>query len=274
MANMDNITIRKRPVKDADYFCNLLEKDTDDESVTMKFATDIIPFIQQVATGHLPFAEPKSLEIEFTARGAFGICILWDGYVWKIVAPGTLKTESAAITQAIHPNIVRVVKFGTLPCGMDYLQMPYRRLGSLHSWLRRRAKQGSTAIPIHGTTVVRMLGGLTCGVARAHRNLIYHGDLKPQNILVVEVEKGMIDLEVCDFGQARRGFTDPTCRNMTVGELGGTSGYMACKYHCIDIRRSHITCFLFAIDSRTNDGVLPPHLRWDENNPCSVRKVL
>ena len=125
--------------------------------------------------------------------------------------------EARALVELEHPNIVRVVDFGTTNDGTSFLVMELAegepladalsRLGALHHGLARQfALQIGSA------------------VAAAHAAGFIHRALKPENVIVLHTPDGPL-LKLLDFGLA----------GTTGGDMGitdrhsivGTPGYMA-----------------------------------------------
>ncbi|MEO8704475.1 MAG: protein kinase [Kofleriaceae bacterium] len=130
-------------------------------------------------------------------------------------SPGATEAflAEAARTRAIeHPNVVRVVDFGTDPTTGCYLVMEHIAGESLAARLRR---DGRIAEPELRT----MFAAIADGITAAHARGIVHRDLKPANV--------MLDGEVpklVDFGIAKQ--LDGMSPRTTSGRTG-TPAYMA-----------------------------------------------
>jgi serine/threonine protein kinase len=107
-----------------------------------------------------------------------------------------------------HPHILRVHGWGTTRRGGLFLVTDYVAGGDLAAW-RRDAQPG--AVEIAGA-----VASVAEAVAAAHRQGVWHGDLKPSNVL--RHADGRVIL--CDFGLARWA-QDP-------GDVprGGTAGFL------------------------------------------------
>jgi len=101
------------------------------------------------------------------------------------------RQERQILARMEHPNIARMLDAGRTPDGMPFLAMEY-----------------IDGIPLDEYAAARHLGlkervalfhGVCSAVAYAHRNLVVHRDLKPQNILVTA--EGVPKL--LDFGIAK-----------------------------------------------------------------------
>ncbi len=101
--------------------------------------------------------------------------------------------ESRALAALDHPGIVRARDFGQLVDGSPYLVMELVNGVSLHDLSYSRLP-----FPVVWSIVDQMLGAL----AHAHARGVIHGDLKPSNVLVEEVEGAPPRIRILDFGLA------------------------------------------------------------------------
>jgi serine/threonine protein kinase/tetratricopeptide (TPR) repeat protein len=101
--------------------------------------------------------------------------------------------ESRALATLDHPSIVRARDFGQLPDGSPYLVMDMASGASLHELSHTKM-----SFPLIWSIVSQMLGAL----AHAHARGIIHGDLKPSNVLVEELEGEPPRVKILDFGLA------------------------------------------------------------------------
>ncbi len=127
--------------------------------------------------------------------------------------------EAEVLAELSHPNIVRLIKYGTHR-NRPYLVMEYLEKGLTlrdEMWRRSRAKRGFTRQEL-GHVFHQMLNGLEA----AHARKIIHRDLKPENIMLQRVVGNPAHVRILDFGIAKfvEGTTD------TKWPLGSPS-YMA-----------------------------------------------
>lgn len=101
--------------------------------------------------------------------------------------------EARALAALNHPAIVRARDFGQLMDGSPYLGMELVAGASLHD-----LSQVRLTFPVVWWIVDQVLGAL----AHAHARGIVHGDLKPSNVLVEEVEAAPPLVHILDFGLA------------------------------------------------------------------------
>ncbi|MGW0482724.1 protein kinase domain-containing protein [Nonomuraea sp. NPDC003214] len=88
-----------------------------------------------------------------------------------------------------HPNIVAALDTGTTAAGRPYIVMDFHEGGSLHS--------RAGALPPH--EVLRIGVKVAGALAAVHDAGVFHGDIKPQNILVSKYGEPAL----ADFGVAR-----------------------------------------------------------------------
>ncbi|MFC7717234.1 serine/threonine-protein kinase [Nonomuraea recticatena] len=91
-----------------------------------------------------------------------------------------------------HPNIVAALDTGTTPTGRPYIVMDFHEGGSLHTQLR-----AAGALPAN--EVLRIGVKVAAALAAVHDAGVFHGDIKPQNILVSKYGEPAL----ADFGVAR-----------------------------------------------------------------------
>lgn len=126
--------------------------------------------------------------------------------------------EAFVLSRIAHPNIIRIFEANRISdSGPDrsYVTMEYAAGGTLYSYLQARG-------PLPIELVVRFARQISAGLAAAHSQKppIIHRDVKPQNIVIVEVGEEPI-LKVADFGLAKN--IDPKLRMVSAA---GTLLYM------------------------------------------------
>lgn len=126
-----------------------------------------------------------------------------------------LVREAHALTKIDHPNIVHPLEV-VLVNDSPALIMEYIQGQPLHRW----AKQHKPDI----RTAAVLTKELAQAVLHAHQRGVIHCDLKPQNILVTNVDSKP-SLKIIDFGLAK--LSDEDWSITSSGDVLGTPAYMA-----------------------------------------------
>ena len=132
--------------------------------------------------------------------------------------------EAKAIARLDHPNILPLYTYGeetlhdTL---LTYLVMPYRKEGTLATWLRQRGK----AAPLSPAEVAPLLQQAAAALQHAHDQHVLHQDIKPSNFLIRlrSNQSERPDLLLADFGIAKLTGTTGSLSQ----SIRGTPIYMA-----------------------------------------------
>lgn len=104
-------------------------------------------------------------------------------------------TEAELLSKLDHPAILKIHRFGEED-GRPYIVMAYVDGPSLE---KRVLEQG----PLFQEDAVRMLKRIAEGLAHAHAAGVFHGDLKPRNILLPKGDPQ--EALICDFGLTGQG---------------------------------------------------------------------
>ncbi len=115
-----------------------------------------------------------------------------------IAKPDALKSfyaEAKTIAQLKHHNIVTLYDFGISPENRPFLVMDY--LGGF-SLKKVMEQNGALSFERMGPILAQIVEGL----AYAHSEKVVHGDLKPENIMLIGSEKDGEKVTLVDFGLA------------------------------------------------------------------------
>jgi len=127
--------------------------------------------------------------------------------------------EAQALATLTHPNIVRLLKYGSWnEC--PYLVMEFVENG-------QSLKQMVTDLVVRGEELglavsARILGQILDALAAAHAKGIVHRDIKPDNVMLQEVGSDKHFVRVLDFGLAKY-----VCECADTSMMSGTPMYMA-----------------------------------------------
>ncbi len=132
--------------------------------------------------------------------------------------------EAKAIARLDHPNILPLYAYGeeTLHgTRLTYLVMPYRKEGTLATWLGQRGR----AAPLSPAEVAPLLQQAADALQHAHHQHVIHQDIKPTNFLIRlrEDYPDHPDLLLADFGIAKL----MSATTSASQSIRGTPTYMA-----------------------------------------------
>ncbi|HEY6539886.1 MAG TPA: protein kinase [Ktedonobacteraceae bacterium] len=132
--------------------------------------------------------------------------------------------EAKAIARLDHPNILPLYAYGEETLNetlLTYLVMPYRKEGTLATWVRQRG----SAEPLSPAQVAPLLQQAARALHHAHRQQVIHQDIKPTNFLIRlrEDQPDQPDVLLADFGIAK--LTSATASASQ--SIRGTPIYMA-----------------------------------------------
>ena len=128
--------------------------------------------------------------------------------------------EVEVTMELTHENIIQIRDFGMTETGLLFFTMDYFPGRSLKSVIEENG-----VLPT--SRVVSILRQVALALREAHRGMVIHRDLKPDNILVEVLENGRERVRVLDFGIAKILENDDTASGLTQGNLLGTPKYMA-----------------------------------------------
>lgn len=148
----------------------------------------------------------------------------------KLVPPGEpswvekrarLMREARALVTARHPNVVELLDAGTDERGIPYLAMELLEGRPLNGLIAARRVLDPSSVAAIGLDLSRAL-------AQAHRQGIYHRDVKPGNVFITRGEDGEERVKLIDYGIAgMEEAISGEVRITSVGAVLGTPEYLA-----------------------------------------------
>jgi len=140
--------------------------------------------------------------------------------------------EAKATASLSHPNILKVIDFGTGERGQPYLVMEYLNGVSLSDLID---DEGSIA-PL---LVAEIIAQAAAGLLHAHGKGVVHRDIKPSNLMIIGSVYERFTVKIVDFGLARPQNNETTSKITTTGEVFGSPAYMSpeqCRGETVDHR--------------------------------------
>ncbi|MBU8921555.1 MAG: serine/threonine-protein kinase [Bacteroidales bacterium] len=130
------------------------------------------------------------------------------------------EAERQALALMDHPCIAQVYDAGSTPAGRPFFAMEYVKGVSITEYCDKR-KLGTEKR-------LRLFMRLCEGVQHAHHKAVIHRDLKPNNVLVTEIDDKPVP-KIIDFGVAKATSAPLTDKKMHthIGQLIGTPEYMS-----------------------------------------------
>ncbi len=131
------------------------------------------------------------------------------------------RREALAASLLQHPNVVRVLDFGS-HADTFYIVMDLVEGLSLNGWLQQLEAPPSLA------QVGSLVGQLLEVLDLAHEQGVVHRDVKPENVILDRDERGRLVARLTDFGLARLRNPRLATQSMTREDyVAGTPGYMS-----------------------------------------------
>lgn len=128
------------------------------------------------------------------------------------------KREAEVASRLHHPNIITVFDFGRTSDGLCYCVMEYLAGESL----RQRVRSSG---PMTLREAVAVTEQAAQGLGHAHHQGVVHRDMKPQNIMLAEVD-GRLFVKVLDFGLVKAAQGGDEEQLTSTGQILGTPQYM------------------------------------------------
>lgn len=158
------------------------------------------------------------LGVQLSVGRKVAVKVLRNELIDREVALERFYRESKIISGLSHPNIVRLIEFGQdRERDLLYLVMELVDGFNLGDILETGRMRVALALEI----VYQVCGALT----EPHALDVIHRDLKPDNLLIVPISDGTIQVKVLDFGIARA--LETNTQLTATGMVCGTPQYMA-----------------------------------------------
>lgn len=157
--------------------------------------------------------------IHRTREEVFALKVIWGdlGADQRLVR--RFQRAASATRRIQHPNVVRIMDFGTTIGGLSFLVMELVAGISLRHFLEQRGR----LTPIATARVAAQVGQ---GLAAAHSAGFVHRDIKPAN-LVLDGDPRAPNVKILDFGLVGLTVADADARITASGTFVGTPLYMA-----------------------------------------------
>lgn len=156
--------------------------------------------------------------IQLSVGRKVAVKVLKQELIDREVALERFYRESKLTSELSHPNIVKLIDFGQdRERDLLYLVMELVQGIDVNDLLAK----GRMRIQLAMEVVYQVCGALT----EPHSLGIIHRDLKPDNLLIVPISDGTIQVKVLDFGIARA--LEANTQITATGMVCGTPAYMA-----------------------------------------------
>ena len=127
-------------------------------------------------------------------------------------AAESLRKEFSVLASMKHPNLVKVYDFGkSNELDKYYFTMEYLKGLEFFDFTKNKSIE----------TIITLFAQLTQAIDFIHSAGVYHGDIKSENILVLQNDKQNFQLKIMDFGLSG------SHADSDVQEMSGTVAYMA-----------------------------------------------
>jgi len=155
--------------------------------------------------------------------------------------------EAELLSGLNHPRIVQVHDYGYTKRGQPYFVMDYLTGENLGQVINREG-------PLSPSRVRNIFMQVCGAVDHAHRCGVVHRDLKPGNIMLLDLDGETDFVKVVDFGIAR--FQTEAHRLTRLGEVWGSPVYMSpeqCMGKPLDVRSDVYSVGIAMYESLTGD---------------------
>jgi serine/threonine protein kinase len=100
-----------------------------------------------------------------------------------------------------HQNICKLYDTWINSCGKRFIAMEFIKGEDLNKYLDAHDAHDPDE-EIDFSQICQILLQVFSAIAHLHEHLIFHGDIKPANIMIFKKEDGTIEIKIVDFGQS------------------------------------------------------------------------
>lgn len=136
------------------------------------------------------------------------------------ITAARFEREALTVSQLCHPNTVTVFDFGSTDDGFLYLSMELLNGRTLTEVINGGG-------PLPPARAVHIASQMCRSLAEAHQMGIVHRDIKPDNVILIEVDGDPDVVKVLDFGIAKAVSGDDDVQLTGDGRIVGTPRYMS-----------------------------------------------
>jgi eukaryotic-like serine/threonine-protein kinase len=147
------------------------------------------------------------------------IKLILPQYAADTVAIKRFHREALATSQLTHPHTIQVFDYGQADDGAFYLVMEYLRGLPLSAVIQQQA-------PLPEARALLIIRQILQSLSEAHMAGIIHRDVKPQNVMLIDVAGHSVYVKVLDFGITKLASSESTTENLTAGGVVGSPQYM------------------------------------------------
>ncbi len=138
----------------------------------------------------------------------------------RALLAGRLVQEARAAAKLAHPGIVRVFDVGQTALGDPFIVMELLDGETLAAFIDREQKLTA----IHA---VQLLLPIADALSAAHAKGLVHRDVKPDNVLLVVSDEGIVQPKLLDFGIVKSAQADGGGDVSDAGSVVGSPDYMS-----------------------------------------------
>ena len=128
------------------------------------------------------------------------------------------QNEARAASRLEHPNTVRILDFGQTREGLLFIAMEFLNGRSLRTEIERAGR-------MQAARTLQIIAQVCSSLAEAHSQGIIHRDIKPDNVMLVDMKGGGDMVKVLDFSVAK--LDTPDAQLTRAGVVFGTPAYMS-----------------------------------------------